>query len=92
MELNPSLYPFRSITHGGELLGGFDLSAVEFAQRQVLKQLRLCHTREVGMRLRRDDRFSIDHLGLAHFADNQGFGFRPFAMQQWHKGAIQAQY
>src|SRR4249919_3942663 len=43
MERNPSLNPFRSITHQRDVLGRLDSSAVEFAEREPLKQLGFGH-------------------------------------------------
>src|SRR5262245_13606218 len=91
LKIDEALNPFRSITHARKLRSCLDASAVELAQCEALKQLGFRYPREVGMRVCRDNFFSIDDLGLSHFAYNQGFDFGPFAMHERHKGAIQAQ-
>src|SRR3954469_15180187 len=91
MEIDKALNPFGSIAYGRNLAGSLDATTIQFAEREPLKRFRFRHPREIGMSVGRHNRFSIDHGGVAHFAHHQGFGFRPFAMQQGYKSSIQAQ-
>src|SRR5215216_2775204 len=81
MKIDEALYPFRSITYARNLPSRLETSAIQFAEREALKQLGFRLAREVRMGMRRHDRFSSNDAGRAHFAYHQGFDFRPFAVQ-----------
>lgn len=88
MKIKKALNPFGPITHGCGLVSCLEVSAIEFTEREALKQLGFRHPREVGMAVRRDNWFSVDLCRFTNLAHHEGFDFGPVAMQQRHECAI----
>src|SRR5690242_11454305 len=86
VEVNKALYPFGAITHTCNLLGAFEPSAVQFAERQALKPLSFGHSREVRMAVCRNDCFAVEEPSFSHFAQHQRLDFSPFTLQNWYEG------